>query len=342
MGLAVVVVSLLAGALVNYASVSLAPFAVSVPPPARAPDDLIGAPRWVYPAEVADLPPFLFGDPDIDYPDLRHCRIQRGHDVLPFDCERPRATASSATVDLADDAGPSAVSDVGCTPVRLPLVLVGTQVDAARDWSLAVVRRADTGETRIVSVGDTLDDDVVVDRIDRAMITVRRDDELECLQVGATPASMADDAGAAPNEVVPRDMGPGASRSVSADTVQDAPEPDPLDDAIRRNDDGSITLDRGFIAELVQGSPPLDEIPRISVLDPDDRSPRVQVHDVRHGSIASRLGIRNGDVLVAIDGSSVHTPQQALALYDALIERDRVEVSVERRGRVQTLVYHLR
>ena len=66
-----------------------------------------------------------------------------------------------------------------------------------------------------------------------------------------------------------------------------------------------------------------------------------RLQGIRSGSMFSQIGIRNGDVIVSVDGTDIDSPQRAAELYDALIQNNNVEVTVLRRGREQTIRYQV-
>lgn len=62
---------------------------------------------------------------------------------------------------------------------------------------------------------------------------------------------------------------------------------------------------------------------------------------VRPGSLYRNLGIRSGDVIKAVNGRAINSPNKALELYEQLKSSSQVEVEIMRRGRPQTLSYSI-
>ncbi|OFZ79336.1 MAG: hypothetical protein A2583_00885 [Bdellovibrionales bacterium RIFOXYD1_FULL_53_11] len=60
------------------------------------------------------------------------------------------------------------------------------------------------------------------------------------------------------------------------------------------------------------------------------------------GSIYDKLGMKNGDVVSAINGQPMSDPGKALEQLGALKESSHFELTVKRDGRTQTLVYDIR
>lgn len=66
------------------------------------------------------------------------------------------------------------------------------------------------------------------------------------------------------------------------------------------------------------------------------------LNNIRPNSIFRRMGLRNGDVLTAIDGRPITTVDQALKLYEDLRSSDSANIEIKRRGRPTTIEYNIR
>jgi general secretion pathway protein C len=67
-----------------------------------------------------------------------------------------------------------------------------------------------------------------------------------------------------------------------------------------------------------------------------------RLQGIRSGSIFSAIGIRNGDVIVGVNGTEIDSPQRAMEIYQAMLQQDTVEMEVLRRGRPHTLNYTIK
>jgi general secretion pathway protein C len=74
----------------------------------------------------------------------------------------------------------------------------------------------------------------------------------------------------------------------------------------------------------------------------DGRPLGFRVFAIRPGSLFARLGMTNGDTILAINGNDMSTPDQALALYSKLRNASHLSLELERRGGRQTLDYVIR
>jgi len=63
---------------------------------------------------------------------------------------------------------------------------------------------------------------------------------------------------------------------------------------------------------------------------------------VRSGSIAGALGLRNGDVLQAVNNTKIESANTLLELYAQLEQLNNVELAGTRAGKPMTLMLRLR
>ena len=66
------------------------------------------------------------------------------------------------------------------------------------------------------------------------------------------------------------------------------------------------------------------------------------VNEVKPGGFFSKLGLRNGDVLLKVNNSEISGPDMALRAFTALQGLDRVDLDIIRDGRKMSLVYQIR
>ena len=59
------------------------------------------------------------------------------------------------------------------------------------------------------------------------------------------------------------------------------------------------------------------------------------------GSVYEKIGLQNGDVIKAVNGVVVKTPQQAMQMYEKLRDASRISVKIERAGTEMTLDYQM-
>jgi len=68
----------------------------------------------------------------------------------------------------------------------------------------------------------------------------------------------------------------------------------------------------------------------------------LSLSNIKPNSIFRRMGLRNGDVLVAVEGQPLTNADQALQLYENLKSSDSASVEINRRGRSRIIQYRIR
>jgi len=67
-----------------------------------------------------------------------------------------------------------------------------------------------------------------------------------------------------------------------------------------------------------------------------------KLFSIRPGSLYSKIGIQNGDVIQKINGYEINSPDKALEIYGKLKEASSITVDLIRRGRTKTMSYGIR
>jgi general secretion pathway protein C len=62
---------------------------------------------------------------------------------------------------------------------------------------------------------------------------------------------------------------------------------------------------------------------------------------VAPGSIFQQMGIRNGDVLQAVDGQPIQTVDDVVNFYQSLSSADNVGIQIRRGGRIEDIQYKI-
>ena len=65
------------------------------------------------------------------------------------------------------------------------------------------------------------------------------------------------------------------------------------------------------------------------------------ISGIRSKSIFSEMGLRNGDVIVGVDGNEIESVDDALKLYENLQSASGVQVQIRRRGQLRTIDYKI-
>ncbi|HEU4615678.1 MAG TPA: type II secretion system protein GspC [Kofleriaceae bacterium] len=116
---------------------------------------------------------------------------------------------------------------------------------------------------------------------------------------------------------------------------------DPFADRIRKIDATTFEVDRQLVRELVGGSPKAAGA-RISPISKNGKLTGLRLFGVRGGSLASSMGLQNGDVLEAINNQHIESANTLLGIYAQLDQLNVVELAGTRHGKPLTLTLRLR
>ena len=101
----------------------------------------------------------------------------------------------------------------------------------------------------------------------------------------------------------------------------------------------SIQLDR---EELESQMADLNELMQQVRIRPfmEGRNPAgFLVSNIKPGSLFSKMGLRNGDVIQGVNGATITTPDQAIELYESLMEGGSIDLDIKRGRRTEKLRY---
>jgi general secretion pathway protein C len=112
-----------------------------------------------------------------------------------------------------------------------------------------------------------------------------------------------------------------------------------LDFGIIAAGENHFRVQRAIVAELLFGERRL--LAKLYFLphEQNDRVIGVKLYGIRRGSPWDKLGLRNGDLLRAINGVGLATADEARQAYVELSGANKLSVSLERQGRPTTITY---
>ena len=103
-----------------------------------------------------------------------------------------------------------------------------------------------------------------------------------------------------------------------------------------------ITLKRSLIEDSIQDITKLMTQVKITPHMEDGVPNGLALSNIQPNSIFRRMGLRNGDVLMGVDGQQIQSVDDALRLYDNLKTADNVKVDLKRRGREKAIEYRVK
>jgi hypothetical protein len=105
-----------------------------------------------------------------------------------------------------------------------------------------------------------------------------------------------------------------------------APNVDPYADRIRKIDDHSFEVERSLVRELVSGAAKAGSARVVPVPD-GDKLAGLKFYGVQTGSLAAALGVKNADVVSAINNVHIDGAQTVLDMFAQLDSLDVVELT---------------
>ncbi len=107
---------------------------------------------------------------------------------------------------------------------------------------------------------------------------------------------------------------------------------------IRKVGDNQFVLKRSDITKATSN---LNVLARQARIVPDRKGEGFRIFSIRPGSLYSKIGIKNGDVIKSINGISLSSPDKALQAYSRLQNARKLSLDIVRHGRTETLEYSI-
>jgi general secretion pathway protein C len=213
-------------------------------------------------------------------------------------------------------------------PCTVNALLRATLVADRPEWSMAIVVKNDTREPAAYSINagsNAVADDAIIVAIRSREIVVRRRDHFErCSGEGDTangsPPPMA--------QAQPTPMGDEPA----------SPTPGDMSGVTKL----SATDFRVERAEVDRSLTNLNEVATQARIVPSFRNGKAngfKLFSIKPGSIYSKIGLQNGDVIQKINGYDMNSPDRALEIYTKLRDATSLTIELMRGGNVQTMNY---
>jgi general secretion pathway protein C len=197
-------------------------------------------------------------------------------------------------------------------PTTLAIALLGTVTGSAHN-TYAVIEETNRRKQGLFKVGDSIQDAVVKMILrGKVVLSVQDRDEILTMEESAKRPTKKEPVASKR----PRRGSQTASRTI---TVQ------------RSDLEASLTDINKLLAQV-----------RVRPHFKDGQPDGLAISRIKAGSFFAKLGLRNGDVVQEIDGSSISSPDDILALYEKLKSGSPVGVQIDRRGRQETINYRFR
>lgn len=231
-------------------------------------------------------------------------------------------TEETEANDPAVALGPYRYEDLKrCT---LPASVRGTLVaEGAPEWSVAVIYLNNSRETQVFSINEghneISSDAVLVDVLDREVV-VRRTDHFE---------------------LCPAEGEKGAATTPSRPPLRPAPSTGGGGEGVTKVSATEYRIDGEYLDDTLTN---LNKVATQARIVPSFRNGKAngfKLFSIKPGSIYSKIGLQNGDVIQKVNGYEINSPDKALALYQKLRDASSVSIELMRRGRNTNLSYSI-
>jgi len=247
----------------------------------------------------------------------------------PFDSVTGPLDGKPLDLPQASEAAPPDTSNPYNDPVcDVAKVLLITQSDDP-DWSFAAMAGAD-GKPNLRRRGDDIGGHTVYwigwDRV----WLMHGNSRCQCQVHGEPPKNLAQAAPAAPVDApTPAKKG---GKKVPAEIAA----------KIHKVSDTQFDVERAVVDQILENQSELMRSARIVPEKEGDKVVGIRLFGVRPESLLGTLGLENGDRLQSINGFEMSDPQRALEAYARLRTADKLQVSVNRRGKPMTIDFNIK
>jgi general secretion pathway protein C len=236
------------------------------------------------------------------------------------------AALTGLPMPIGPEPPPAPEFDPSVAPVAttLPLRLLGTMIAQRAEWTLAAIEDLQSREWRSYAEGDSLGRARVL-AIERERVMLLVDGHREYLEMRTLPAR-------------------GTPPPVLASTLKNAPPTPPASSGagIRALDENTYDVARSEVDHALSHLNELAMQARTLPAFRDGKAVGFKLFSIRPGSLYTRIGVQNGDVIRRINGFDLDSPEKALEAYTRLKNASRIDIELERGRQVVRKTYYIR
>jgi general secretion pathway protein C len=206
-------------------------------------------------------------------------------------------------------------------PIKLLAIMFAPRPADPR-WSMAIIRDTDAKSAGPYSIGAKLREATITDISEtRVDLDVNgRKEYMELFDTAAAPVAAPVAAVATPSDPLTAE----------------------LEKGIKKTGENSYEVQRGTVDSLLGNMSALSRAARIVPEIKDGRAAGFRLFSVRPDGPFAKIGLQNGDVISAINGLEMTSPDKALEVYTKLKSASHLSVGLERNGQKITKDYNIR
>ncbi len=197
----------------------------------------------------------------------------------------------------------------------LDLRLIGTVLSKTGDYRLAAIEIKDLSEQRLYKINDTVSGASIF-RIERNRVGLMNNGNVEVLEIEFAEDSF-DDTPATP-------VSPTLSSFPGRDVI--------------KSGEGDYKVSRRYVdSQLKNMSSLLTQARAVPNIDSSGATNGFRLFSIKQGSLFSKIGLQNHDVVQRINGVELNSAEKALDLFQALRNESSFKVDLLRRAKKTTL-----
>ena len=112
-------------------------------------------------------------------------------------------------------------------------------------------------------------------------------------------------------------------------------------EGIEKVNDTNYNLSRSMLNKVLDNAGKIIGIAAVAPKVEDGQSVGMEIRGIRPGTLLTKLGIENGDILESVNGQSLSSPDAALGAYTTLRTADKFTLSIRRDGQSMMVNYSL-
>lgn len=240
-----------------------------------------------------------------------------------FNPEGPKESEEDLDGKAPLSAGNIAVS---APPVSSKYKLIGTVVGVEPEYSTIMVQILGSGEQASYRLGEEIENGIRVVEVQRFTAILDNHGKEESLDLDMEEG-MASGSGS-------------AGRGTPSLGQTRAPVSLNPNEQIVRTGESSWMLDKQYVeSELNDINRLITEVRAVPNMTPDGSSDGFKLFAIRNGSLFSKIGLRNGDVVRSVNGLQLNSIEQGLETFQALRHESNLNIEISRNGQAKTLNY---
>lgn len=217
-----------------------------------------------------------------------------------------------------------------CERSQMAAGLIATVVALDPEASIAVFEDRGKKETVTLRVGEKLLDEAELVSVDWRWVKVKhagRCEEFSLEEEDPAKATVA-------SNIPPPTDNPGIAEAPPVDSE--------LGKDIKKVSESEYEIPKKEIEGVLANLNTVATQARIVPSFHNGKANGFKLFSIRPGSLYSKIGIQNGDIVQRINGYEINSPDKALEIYSKLKDAQSITVDLIRRGKSSTLSYNIR